>query len=195
MCSPCSRVARKVEKVKERARYTSGGFLKNSECSHGQLVSRIERRDVKITKQTTSILNVNRTLKRTRAKVEDLKDLKGYIASNSVPRVTRLLAQCASEGIGVRATIERMSMATRGEYRSHKYTEDEVDLATLGYLTGGGSLLYALHQSNSSLPSLTTVDAHRVDFDLITSVGLEDLADDIEYNLSKLFGLSDTDDR
>ncbi|KAJ8087485.1 hypothetical protein PM082_006316 [Marasmius tenuissimus] len=187
MCPPCSHLDRKVEKVKERAGYMSGGNLKNPECSHAQLVSRIETRNDKITKQTTSILNVKRTLKRARARVNDLEDLKSFIANNSVPGVTRLLAQCASEGVGVRAAIERMSMATRGEYHSHKYTEDEIDLATLGYLTGGGSLLYALHHSNSSLPSLTTVNAHRIDFDLITSVGLEDLADDILHNIAKLF--------
>ncbi|KAL0571323.1 hypothetical protein V5O48_010645 [Marasmius crinis-equi] len=194
MCTSCSGLDRRVEKVIERATRTSGGNLANLECSHEQLVSRIKSRNDKAVKQQTATLNVKRSLKRTKAKVEDLKELKSFITNNSVPGVTRLLAQCSSEGIGVRATIERMSRAVRGDYHSHKYTEDEIDLATLSYLTGGGGLLYALHQSDSALPSLSTVNAHRVDFDLITSVGLSDLAEDIGYNISKLFGPDDTDD-
>ncbi|EEB97237.1 hypothetical protein MPER_03487 [Moniliophthora perniciosa FA553] len=57
----------------------------------------------------------------------------------------------------------------------------------LPYLTGGGSLTYALNQSKQSLPSLSTINAHRLEFNLITSTGLEDLEGDAHVNIESLF--------
>ncbi|KAL0575072.1 hypothetical protein V5O48_006891 [Marasmius crinis-equi] len=185
-CFACSRLRVPVERVKKQAS-GSAGTLRHNQCSHVQLVSRIEKRDERAKKQSLEMLSVKRKLQRTSAKKKDLEELKSFIRDNDVPAVTRLLSQCASDGIGVKKTIERMSMAVRGEYHSHKYTQLDIDLGTLAYLVGGGALAYAFNKSAQSLPGLSTIREHRLEFALSISVNLRDLGLDVELNIESLF--------
>ncbi|KAL0065967.1 hypothetical protein AAF712_007095 [Marasmius tenuissimus] len=199
----CIHLGSAVEKVKQRAGGT-GARLTSSECSHSQLVARVEKRDERLVKKNLQVssfhldlrahkltkiqvLNSSRDLKRTRMRVDDLMELKTFIEQNSVPNITLLLAQCAKEGISVKKTLERMSMAVRGEYHTRKYTQYQIDLGTLCYLTGGSSLSYALHNSNLSLPSLSTIKENNIELALTVSVALKDIGGDIVSNIEVLF--------
>ncbi|KAL0060399.1 hypothetical protein AAF712_012814 [Marasmius tenuissimus] len=124
---------------------------------------------------------------RAQTRVEDLKELKAYIEQNSIPNITLLLAQCANKGISVKRTLERMSMTVRGEYHTRKYTQYQIDLGTLCYLTGGGSLSYALHKSDLSLPGLSMIKDNCIELALTVSVALKDIGQDIVMNIEVLF--------
>jgi hypothetical protein len=94
------------------------------------------------------------------------------IASNNIPRLTRLLSVSRHHGSSAKAILTQIERAINGLYSPQGgFTERDLDVAFLSQAMGGRRLLHALGKSNG-LPSEATVRRNTVVPRLLPSVGL-----------------------
>jgi len=110
------------------------------------------------------------------------------ILSNMSSQVDQLIRVYTGQGASRSAITEAIQKASVGLLKVRNYTQEEVDMATVMFRTGGPTLVYAANHG-LGLPSINTIRSKAYITHLLPSLGLPSPRE-LWHNITEVFGRS-----
>ncbi|KAF7785094.1 hypothetical protein Agabi119p4_1259 [Agaricus bisporus var. burnettii] len=182
-CTACKAVPHTIEfrKVVERARdvkeHTPWMYLTD------QQKERLMRQmTITIRRLRDRISRTVKTRRELKNKIQEYKRIMMLIASNDIPRLSKLLSVSLRRGSSATTIATQIKRAIDGLYSPRGgFTQRELDVAFLCQAIGGRRLLYSLGKSHG-LPSEASVRRTKIVPRLLPSVGVP-TAEEIKENI------------
>ncbi|KAL1753468.1 hypothetical protein FB107DRAFT_276733 [Schizophyllum commune] len=138
-------------------------------------------------------VNATRDLRNARAVIEQYKHILEYAGLHAVPGLHRIFALALQGKWSTAKLLKHLTAAVEGTYHPCNYSKMDIHLGVLIYVFGGASALRACQKSYLALPSLSTVQCYRRQFNITISTDAVKLLEIID-NINIVHGPRDAVD-
>ncbi|KAJ8473666.1 hypothetical protein ONZ45_g16214 [Pleurotus djamor] len=186
VCPRCEELntSEEVSHLRERAASQPSSGTNYRFYSFQQLCELLIKKNTQINDLKLQCMNLSRKASSLNGRLSDHQLMMSIIAEKDIPGLQRIIAVAIQQNRSPGEIIRRIKRARDGLYSVKSFTQQDMDIATMGLIAGGPKLAYALAHA-FSLPSVRTIQANLKQHRVIASVGFPLLSEAL-HNLEGL---------